>query len=147
MEATPPPIQKKGLGALAWVGIGCGGLIFLIVIALAIGMFFFGGKIKQFAEDAQKNPTRTMATTMVTVSGGGFEMVNEDDANKRYTVREKKSGALTTIYWDKKKQAPEVIPGDFSAIPAASSGSPDAASEPVPAPNPEPESAPAPAPQ
>jgi hypothetical protein len=113
-----PPDQKKGLGALAWIGIGCGGIIVVGIIAVAAFFMFFGGKIKQFAEDAQKNPTRTTATTMVTVSGGKFEMVAEDDANKRYTVKDKQSGNLTTIFWNEKKKAPEIIPGDFSAIPA-----------------------------
>ena len=92
----------------------------------------FGGKIKQFAEDAQKNPTRTTATTMVTVSGGQLEMVAEDDVNKRYTVREKQSGKLTTIYWDERKKAPDVIPGDFAAIPTDAG----VTGEPVPAPEP-----------
>ena len=118
METPPPTPQKKGLGALAWIGIGCGGIVVLGIIAMVAGGMMFGGKIKQFAEDAQKNPTRTTATAMVTMSGGQFEMVAEDDANKRYTVKEKKSGALTTIYWSEKKKAPEVIPGDFTAIPA-----------------------------
>jgi hypothetical protein len=73
----------------------------------------FGGKFKKFAEDAQQNPTRATATMMVSA---GLTMVAEDDANKRYTLKDP-SGKLTTIYWDESKQAPEVIEGDFSAIP------------------------------
>ena len=129
METSSPTPQKKGLGPLAWVGIGCGGIIVLGIIAFVIIGVMAGGKIKQFAEDAQKNPTRATATTMVTVSVGQIEMVAEDDANKRYTVKEKKSGKLTTIYWSEKTKAPVVIEGDFSAIPAA---------EPAPAPEPAP---------
>ena len=72
--------------------------------------------MKEFAEEAQKNPARATASMMV--STGAMEMVAEDDVNKRYTVKDKKSGALTTIYWSAKKNAPEVITGDFSAIPA-----------------------------
>lgn len=117
METSSPTPQKKGLGPLAWVGIGCGGIIVLGIIAFVIIGVMAGGKIKQFAEDAQKNPTRATATTMVTVSVGQIEMVAEDDANKRYTVKEKKSGKLTTIYWSEKTKAPVVIEGDFSAIP------------------------------
>jgi hypothetical protein len=129
---TPPPLQKKGLGPLAWVGIGCGGIVVLVIIAFVVFGVLFGGKIKQFAEDAQKNPARATATTIVTMSAGQLEMVAEDDANKRYTIREKQSGKLTTIYWSERKKAPEVIPGDFSAIPPDSG----AASEPVPVPEP-----------
>lgn len=123
METTPPPLEKKGIGLLGWLGIGCGGIIVLAVIGVIAFTAMFGGKIKQFAEDVQKNPTRTTAATMVSMSAGEFEMAAEDDANKRYTVREKKTGRLTTIYWDEKKKAPEIISGDFSAIPVAE-GSP-----------------------
>src|SRR5690348_10862499 len=124
-----PPPQKQGLGALGWIGIGCGGILVIGIIVVVLAFALFAPKLKNFAEEMQKNPTRTMATTMVTMGAGQIEMVAEDDANKRYTVREKKNGKLTTIYWDAKKNAPEVIPGDFSAIPAdASLPSP----EPVP---------------
>lgn len=110
MENTTPTPPKKGLGPLAWLGIGCGGIIVLGIVAVVI---FVTMKARKFAE----NPTRATATTMVTVSVGLIEMVKEDDANKRYTVRAKENGKLTTIYWDEKKQAPAVVEGDFSAIP------------------------------
>jgi hypothetical protein len=117
---TPPP-QKKGLGPLAWLGIGCGALIVIVIIVVVIAGMFMAPKMKKFGEDFQKNPTKATATTMVSVSMGALELVAEDDANKRYTVKEKNSGKLTTIYWDEKKQAPATIPGDFSAIPADAS--------------------------
>ena len=119
MENPPPVPQKKGLGPLAWVGIGCGGIVVLSIVAVAVVSLFFGSKIKKFAEDAQSNPTRMMASGMVAVSSGQIEMVAQDDVKKRYTVREKRTGKLTTIYWSEKNKAPEVVEGDFSAIPAS----------------------------
>jgi len=124
--SSPPP--KKGLGTGAWIGIGCGGIVVLIIIGFIIVSVLFGGKLKKFAEDAQKNPTRATAEMMVSVSSGKMEMTAQDDANKRYTVKDTKSGSLTTIYWDEKTKTAKVIPGDFSAIPEDSA--PD--SEPVP---------------
>ena len=129
MENTSPTPQKKGLGALAWCGIGCGGILVIVVICLVVFGMKYGGAVKDFAEEAKKNPTRATATMMVKASVGQIEMVEEDDANKRYTVKEKQTGKLTTIYWDAKTNAPAVIPGDFSAIPSAA---------PAPAPAPEP---------
>jgi hypothetical protein len=122
-NTTPSQVQpgapKKGLGTGAKIGIGCGVIVLLAIIALVIGSVFLGGKLKEFGEEAAKNPTRATATMMVKVSAGTMEMVAEDDANKRYTVKETKTGKLTTIYWNEKTNAPEVIEGDFSAIPAA----------------------------
>lgn len=118
MDSNIPPPQKKGLGPLAWVGIGCGGLLVLAVIAFAVFAMVFGPKIKEIANEAQGNPTKAVASMMVRVGAGQAEMVAEDDANLRYTVKHKKNGKLTTVYFNKKKNAPEVIEGDFSAIPA-----------------------------
>ena len=47
-------------------------------------------------------------------------MIAEDDVNKRYTVREKQSGKLTTFYWDAKTNSAKSVEGDFSAIPVES---------------------------
>ena len=132
MDASTPPPLKKSLGPLAWIGIGCGGLVFLVIIAIVTGGWLYRGKFQQFAEDAQKNPARATATTMVAASFGQMEMAAEDDANKRYTVREKTSGKLTTIYWSEAQKKPLVVQGDFSAIPADAG----AGSEPPPAPQP-----------
>ena len=123
---TPPP-QKKGLGPLAWLGIGCGGIIVLAVIGIAVSVMFFGPKVKEsfknlkeFGEDAVKNPTRAPAAMMVKM--GLAEMVKEDDVKHRYTVKEKQSGNLTTFYWSKSKNGPGKVTGDFSAIPADDEG-------------------------
>ncbi len=132
METQPPmtapsavaPPPNKGLGTGAKIGIGCGAIVLLAIIGFVIITLIFAPKLKQFGEDAQKNPTRTTAELMVSASFGAFEMVAQDDVNKRYTVKEKKSGSLTTIYWDEKTKTAKTIAGDFSAIPA------DAASPP-----------------
>ena len=130
MDSNIPPPQKKGLGPLAWVGIGCGGLLVLGIIAFAVFAIVLAPKMKKFADEAQNNPTRAAAGLMVSVSAGQMEMVAEDDVNKRYTVKQKQNGKLTTIYWSKKKNEPVVIEGDFSAIPAGDG----AVVEPLPAP-------------
>jgi uncharacterized protein YneF (UPF0154 family) len=118
MENSPPqlPGQKKGLSGLAWLGIGCGGLVLLAIVVFVVGGVFLGAKVKNFAKEAQKNPTRATASVMVSMGAG--EMVAEDDVNKRYTVREKQSGKLMTFYWDAKTNSAQSVEGDFSAIPA-----------------------------
>lgn len=118
MDTLTPPSQKKGLSPLAWVGIGCGSLTVIGVIAVMVIAAYLGPKAKKFADEMQKNPARATASMMVSASMGTMEMIAEDDAAKRYTIREKQSRKLTTVYWDAKTNAPAVIEGDFSAIPA-----------------------------
>lgn len=132
MDPNIPPPQKKSLGPLAWVGIGCGGLLILGIIAFAVFAIVLAPKVKKFADEALNNPTRAAASLMVSVSAGQMEMVAEDDANKRYTVKHKQTGKLTTMYWSKKKNAPEVIEGDFSAIPADNEPAVEVLPAPVP---------------
>jgi hypothetical protein len=113
-----PPSPKKGMGIGAMIGIGCGAIIVLLILAVVIFGVMFGGKIKEFTNEASKDPTRATATMMVTVSAGEIKMIAEDEVNKRYTLQDKQ-GKLTTIYWDEAKGGPNVIEGDFSAIPVA----------------------------
>lgn len=128
---VPPIAPKKGLSTGAKIGIGCGVIVLLGIIAFIISAVFLGGKLKDFADEMQKNPTRATANVMVKTTA--FEMVAEDDANKRYTLKEKSSGKLTTVYWDEKIGKPMTVEGDFSAIPAP------AAADALPAPAPAPE--------
>lgn len=117
------------MGALGWIAMGCGALIVIIVVVGVAATLLFGPqikkyineagpKLKQLGEEAKTNPTKAAADSMLQFSGGLFEMAAEDDVNKRYTVREKRSGQLTTFYWDAKAGKPKSVPGDFSAIPA-----------------------------
>ena len=117
MDSSSSPDQKKVLGVFAWIGIGCGGLVALVIVAFIVLSVIFGGKVKDFMKEAAENPARAGVTFAVKMSGGQVELVAEDDAQKRYTLKDKKSGALTTFYWDEKKGGLEQVSGDFSAIP------------------------------
>lgn len=117
-----PPSQKKGIGALGWLGIGCGLVVFLAIIGVVVTTFFFGGKLKNFAEEAVSNPPRAAAGMVVNM--GLAEWVTQDDEKKIYTIKEKQSGKVSTFYYSKKKQGPEQVTGDASAVPADDIGVP-----------------------
>jgi len=119
MDTPPIPSQKKGLGVFGWLGLGCGALLVILVIVGVLIGTVFAPKFKQIAGEMQKNPTRAAAD--ITIATGQFEMVKEDDVNKRYTVRQKGVGQLMTFYWDAKQGKPVSVQGDFSAIPADAS--------------------------
>lgn len=130
MDPQYPP-QKKGLSGPAWLGIGCGGVIFVMVVLGILISMFFGTRIKemvpqlkQMVQSGGDNPTRLAANIMITMGAGKFEMAAEDDEHKRYTVRVKENGKLITLYWDAGAKAVKNVQGDFSAIPGDASGGP-----------------------
>lgn len=126
-----PAPQKTGMGTGAKVGIGCGAIFLLMIIGAIVAAVFVGGQVKEFAEEAQANPTRAAANIAVKASMGQLELVAEDDVNKRYTLKEKGNGNLTTFYWDASKNTVGNVNGDFSAIPSNT-----ATEEPTPTPEP-----------
>ena len=102
MEQPPamPPTHpsapaKKGMPALAWVGIGCGGLI-LVAIVAAILLFKAGAdKIKEFAA----NPEKAGAEMIVSMNPD-LEMVSQDEGKGEMTIRTKDGKEMTLSYKD-----------------------------------------------
>lgn len=101
---TPPPPagaapKKKGLSPLAWVGIGCGGLLLLAVIAFAIagavGLSWLTGKAKEFED----NPAMASAKMMVRMNPE-LELVEADDEAGTLTIRNKETGEVMTVGLD-----------------------------------------------
>ena len=100
---TPPPpppptgpAPKKGLSPLAWVGIGCGAIVVLGLIAMAVavtmGVSWLGGKAKEFEE----NPAMATAKLMV-AANPEIELVEADDDAGTITVRNKETGEVLTV--------------------------------------------------
>ncbi len=56
--------QKKGLGVLGWVLIGCGGLIVLGGAVMVVGGLFVFNKAKEVAEEFEQNPELAQAKWM-----------------------------------------------------------------------------------
>jgi hypothetical protein len=102
----PPPgtpqAPKKGLSPLAWVGIGCAAIIVIGLIALgglgAIGSYF----IKKQADKFQKNPTMAAAEMVVRLNPD-LELVSSDEKTNTLTIKDKKTGEVTTFSADDAK--------------------------------------------
>lgn len=96
-NVPPPPPgaaapAKKGMGPLAWVGIGC-----LVVLVLGLGTCYAVGryatnKIKGFAD----NPEMTVAKGIV-MANPDLELVSSDEAAGKITVLNKKTGEQVTV--------------------------------------------------
>lgn len=102
MEQPPalPPTPhtqpvKKGIPAIGWVGIGCGGLLLLVIIAITIGFSMFAGKIKEFTD----NPEKAGAEMMVSLNPD-LEMISQDEEKGEMTIKTKEGKKFTLSYED-----------------------------------------------
>ncbi len=87
---SPPP--KKGLGPLAWVGIGCGVLLVIGMVLVAAGGWFAKKQIDKFAD----NPGFAAAELIVRANPD-LELVSSDREKNTLTVRNKKTGETLTV--------------------------------------------------
>src|SRR5579863_7116652 len=88
---APPPQQKKGMGALGWVAIGCGVIVLIIVAIVAAG----GLWVKHQADKLKDNPEMAAAELVVNVNPD-LEMVSKDEKAGTITVHNKKTGETVT---------------------------------------------------
>ncbi len=88
--------QKKGLGPLAWIAIGCGVLIVIAFIVMSAGLWFGGKMVKNVVEDLEDNPAKTIAKGIV-MANPDLEMVESDDNEGTITVRNKETGEVATF--------------------------------------------------
>ncbi len=87
--------EKKGMGPLAWIGIGCGGLV-LIAIAGAIVIAF---KAKEFVGDIEANPAKTVAEMAVKLNPE-LDLISTDDDAGTVTFRNNKTGEEATMNFE-----------------------------------------------
>jgi hypothetical protein len=91
-----PP--KKGMSPLAWVGIGC--VVILIFVGIAVGVM--GWFAKRAVDKFSKNPAMTAAEIAVKMNPD-LELVKADEKNNSLTIKDKKTGEVTTISADDAK--------------------------------------------
>jgi len=111
----PPPgspqAPKKGLSPLAWVGIGCAVLFVLGLLVLG-GVVGVGGYFaKKAADKFQKNPTMAAAEMVVRLNPD-LELVSSDEKTNTLTIKDKKTGEVTTISADDAKNGKLTIKTD-----------------------------------
>lgn len=102
-QAPQQPPQKKKLGPLAWILIGCLGLIVLAGAVTLVGGFFVAKKVKDVAEDYRENPARTAAEMVVRVNPD-LELIATDEEAQTMTIRNTKTGEVFTADWSDIKE-------------------------------------------
>lgn len=119
-----PPV-KKGMSPLAWIGIGCAVIIVIGIIAFGVMGYF----VKRAADKFAKNPGMAAAELAVKMNPD-LELVKADEATNSITVKDKKTGEVTTISADDAKNGKFSIKTDKgSATFDASSGTMKATDE------------------
>ncbi len=88
--------MSKKMHPMAWLAIGCGLLLVLMLIAGVGGCFFVGKKVKDVAEEFEANPAKAAAELMVRVNPE-LEKVAVDDSAGTMTIRDKNSGEEYTV--------------------------------------------------
>ncbi|MGD8441476.1 MAG: hypothetical protein PVG53_13170 [Holophagae bacterium] len=96
--ATQAP-ARKGLHPLAWVGIGCGVILVIVVVALMIGGFFVARTVKDVAKDFENNPGLAAARLVVRATPELEEVSVDEDAGTM-TVRNTKTGEVVTVNFE-----------------------------------------------
>lgn len=89
---SPPPAPKKGMGPLAWVGIGCGVLVLIGVI----GVFIVGVIAKRQIDKFEDNPAMAAATIAIRLNPD-LELVDSDAEKNTLTVKNKQTGEVMTV--------------------------------------------------
>lgn len=99
--------SKKGLSPFAWVGIGCGGVAVLGLIAVVAGGMFVSNKVKEGLADANGNPER-FAAEMIVKFNPEMEMVETNDEEGTMSIKMTKTGEVHTFSYA------DVAEGKFS---------------------------------
>jgi hypothetical protein len=96
-NAPVPPQQpeKKGLSPLAWIGIGCLGLLVIGGIVATVIAVFVVGKVKEAAEDPVAATAKLLAA-----ANPDIELVSADKESRTVVFRDLKTGEELTFNYD-----------------------------------------------
>ncbi|MCX6864664.1 MAG: hypothetical protein NTV46_00340 [Verrucomicrobia bacterium] len=97
---VPPsnPAVKKGMPTLAWVGIGCGTVIVIAVVVVAMLVGWCKRSVGDLSE-FKNNPEKAAAEMMVRLNPE-IKLVSQDDAKGEMTIRTKDGQEMTMSYKD-----------------------------------------------
>jgi hypothetical protein len=118
MDAPSVPPPKKGLSTGAIVGLGCLGVVILIVIVV-VGAGVWGYH-KVSADDDPKNPDRSAALIALRFVPG-VDVVSTDDVKREVTIKNKSTSEVSVLSYDdfKNGKFAEKMKGQGASVPAA----------------------------
>ncbi len=102
MSTNIPPVpqpKKKGLSPLAWIGIGCLGLLVIGGIVATVITVFVARKVSQVASEMEEDPVAATAK-LLAAANPEIELVATDKENRTVTFREVSTGKEITFGYD-----------------------------------------------
>jgi hypothetical protein len=97
-----PPVpqpKKKGLSVLAWIGIGCLGILVIGGVVTSVVVYYVANKVQEFAKEVEEDPVAAMATAFA-AGNPDIELVATDKENRTVTFREISTGKELTFNYD-----------------------------------------------
>ncbi len=102
MDDQPPippvPSEKKGIPVVGWIGIGCGTLVLIAVIVIALLIGWCRQAVGDLS-DFKRNPEKAAAELMVRMNPE-LKKVSENEAAGEMTIRTKDGQEVTLSYKD-----------------------------------------------
>ena len=93
-DAQAPEVKKKS--PWLWLLVGCGGLTLAAVVVVVAVVVFGLFKARDFVEDMEGNPARAAAEVVIR-SNPDLEVVDSDDAEGTFSVRNLRTGEVATL--------------------------------------------------
>jgi hypothetical protein len=107
---------KKGLSGWAWAGIGCGSVLLIGVVVIALLFHMCKRVVTDFTNEMNANPERKSAE-MIIGFHPDYSVVSSNDETKQMTIKEDKTGEeLTFSYQDIANGTFAIASGEGSSV-------------------------------
>ena len=112
-------VKKKGMPALAWVGIGCGGIVLIGIVCVVLAGVWGYNKAKEVTKELTSNPGKRGAELLVGMNED-LQKVSENDAAGEMTIRLKSTGEERTLKYDDiaNGRFTQFVKGDLAKVPS-----------------------------
>ena len=99
-QDTSPPVvpAKKGIPVLGWLGIGCGTIVIIGIVIIALLVGWCKRKVGDLSE-FQRNPEKASAELMVKLNPD-LKLVSQDESKGEMTIKTKDGQEVTMSYKD-----------------------------------------------
>jgi hypothetical protein len=102
-NGSDPAVAKRGMSPWAWVAIGCGVVVLVVVLIVVAGSLFVAKKVSDVAADFKDNPALA-AARLVVKANPDLEEVEVDEKAGTITVRHRSTGEVVTVSFEDLKE-------------------------------------------